>query len=81
MGTPYFAVPVLKSLYQNGYPITVVYTQPAQKSHRGQKINKSPIQSLSETLNIEIRTPDSLKNNQEESIKGIKSLFKWFKIN
>ena len=66
MGTPYFAVPVLKSLYQNGYPISVVYTQPPQKSHRGQKINKSPIQSLSETLNIEFRTPDHLKNNQEE---------------
>ena len=66
MGTPYFAVPILKSLYQNGYPISVVYTQPPQKSHRGQKINKSPIQSLSETLNIEFRTPDHLKNNQEE---------------
>ena len=66
MGTPFFAVPILKSLYQNGYPISVVYTQPPQKSHRGQKINKSPIQSLSETLNIEFRTPDHLKNNQEE---------------
>ena len=66
MGTPYFAVPILKSLYQNGYPISVVYTQPPQKSHRGQKINKSPIQSLSETLNIEFRTPAHLKNNEEE---------------
>jgi len=66
MGTPYFAVPILKSLYQKGYPISVVYTQPPQKSHRGQKINKSPIQSLSETLNIEFRTPTHLKNNQEE---------------
>ena len=66
MGTPYFAVPILKSLYQNGYPISVVYTQPPQKSHRGQKINKSPIQLLSETLNIEFRTPIHLKNNQEE---------------
>ena len=66
MGTSYFAVPILKTLYQNGYPISVVYTQPPQKSHRGQKINKSPIQSLSETLNIEFRTPDHLKNNQEE---------------
>ena len=66
MGTPVFAVPILKSLYQNGYPITVVYTQPPQKSQRGQKINKSLIQSLSETLNIEFRTPLSLKNNREE---------------
>ena len=66
MGTPIFAVPILKSLYQNGYPISVVYTQPPQKSHRGQKINKSPIQKMSETLNIEFRTPLNLKNNKEE---------------
>ena len=66
MGTPLFAVPILKSLYQNGYPISVVYTQPPQKSQRGQKINKSPIQGISETLKIECRTPISLRNNKEE---------------
>ena len=66
MGTPFFAVPILKSLYQNGYPISVVYTQPAQKSKRGQRVNKSPVQGISETLNIEFRTPASLKNNREE---------------
>ena len=66
MGTPLFAVPILKSLYQNGYSVSVVYTQPPQKSQRGQKINKSPIQGISETLQIEYRTPSSLKNNKEE---------------
>ena len=66
MGTPFFAVPILKSLYQNGYAVSVVYTQPPQKSHRGQKINKSPIQGISETLKIEYRTPNSLKKNKEE---------------
>ena len=66
MGTPMFAVPILKSLYQNGYPISDVYTQPPQKSHRGQRINKSPIQGIAETLNLEFRTPKFLKNNNEE---------------
>ena len=66
MGTPFFAVHILKSLYQNGYPISVVYTQPPQKSQRGQKINKSPVQGISETLNLEFRTPVSLKNNKNE---------------
>ncbi len=66
MGTPLFAVPILKSLYQNGYPISVVYTQPPQKSKRGQKINKSPIQGISETLNIDLRSPTTLRDNQEE---------------
>ncbi len=75
MGTPLFAVPILKSLYQNGYPITVVYTQPPQKSQRGQKINKSPIQSISETLNIDFRSPENLKDNKDEYdfIKNLKA--------
>ena len=73
MGTPLFAVPILKSLYQNGYPISVVYTQPPQKSKRGQKINKSPIQGISETLNIDFRSPLTLKRNEEE-FKFIKEL-------
>ena len=73
MGTPMFAVPILKSLYQNGYPISCVYTQPPQKSKRGQKINKSPIQLISETLNIEFRTPNSLKENLDE-LEYFKSL-------
>ena len=65
MGTPMFAVPILKSLYRNGYNISCVYTQPPQKSKRGQKINKSPIQGISETLNLEYRTPPVLNNEEE----------------
>ena len=65
MGTPMFAVPILKSLYQNGYNISCVYTQPPQKSKRGQKINKSPIQGISETLNLKYRTPPVLNNEEE----------------
>ena len=66
MGTPMFAVPILKSLYQNGYPISDVYTQPPQKSQKGQKINKSPIQGIAETLNLDFRAPKYLKDNNEE---------------
>ena len=66
MGTPMFAVPILKSLYQNGYPIVYVYTQPPKRSQRGQKTNISPIQGISETLNLKLRTPSTLKNNVEE---------------
>jgi methionyl-tRNA formyltransferase len=66
MGTPYFSVPILKSIYQNGYSISVVYTQPPQKSQRGLRVSKSPVQGISETLNIEYITPEILENNQEE---------------
>ena len=66
MGTPMFAVPILKSLYQNGYPISNVYTQHPQKSQRGQRINKSPIQGIAETLSLDFKTPKFLKDNNEE---------------
>ena len=66
MGTSNFAVPILKSLYQNGYPISVVYTQPPKKSNRGQKLNKSPINLFSENISLDVRTPQSLKKNIEE---------------
>ena len=66
MGTPNFAVPVLKSLYQNGYPISVVYSQPPKKSFRGQKINKSAVHKMTENLSLNLRIPDNLKNNKKE---------------
>ena len=66
MGTSNFAVPILKSVYQNGYPISAVYTQPPKKSNRGQKLNKSPINLFSENISLDVRTPHSLKNNNDE---------------
>ena len=66
-GTPEIASQVLKSLYQNGYQIECVYTQPPVASHRGQKINKSPVHLISETLNLPVRTPASLNNEEEKN--------------
>ena len=66
MGTPLFAVPILKSLYEKNYIIPTAYTQPPKKSQRGQKINKSPIQIAAEDYNINCRTPKTLKENKYE---------------
>ena len=66
MGTPNFAVPNLKNIYQNGYEISVVYTQPPRKSNRGQKLEKSAIHLLSETLTLDVRTPYKLHENKIE---------------
>ena len=66
MGSPIFAVPILKSLYQNGYPVSVVYTQSPKKSNRGMKTQKSPVHNMAETLNIDVRTPENLKGNLAE---------------
>ena len=66
MGTPNFAVQTLKCIYQNGYEISAVYTQPPKKSNRGQKFVKSPIHLLAETLNLNVRTPDYFNDNNLE---------------
>ena len=73
MGTPDFSVPILKSLYQNGYPISSVYTRPPKKSMRGQKSNISSIQKIAENFNLNIRNPNFLSQNEEE-LKYFKSL-------
>lgn len=65
MGTPSISGHILKSLYQNGYNIELVYTQPPVASNRGQKVNKSSVHLISETLNLSVRTPISLDNEDE----------------
>ena len=70
LGTPNFAVPILKSIHQGNYKISCVFSQPPRKSNRGHKLNKSPIHLLSEELGIEIKTPENI----EKEIDYIKSL-------
>mgnify|MGYP001280636831 CR=1 FL=1 len=65
MGTPEFAVPILKSLQESEHQILSVYTQPPKKSNRGQQLNLSPVHQFSNKVKIIVRSPKSL-NNQEE---------------
>ena len=67
MGTPSISGHILKLLYQNGYNIEAVYTQPPVASNRGQKVNKSPVHKISETLNLLVRTPILLDNEEEKN--------------
>ena len=66
-GTPEIASQVLKSIYQNGYQIECVYTQPPVAAHRKQQVHKSPVHLISETLNLPVRTPSSLNNEEEKN--------------
>ena len=74
-GTPEFAVPILKKLFESKHFIQCVYTQPPKKSNRGQKVTKSKVQKISEDLKINLRTPLELRDNLEEYefIKNLKS--------
>ena len=72
MGTPNFAVPILKAIYESEHKILEVYTQPATKSGRGQKFNHSDIFYCAEQLNLKVRSPNNLETNEE--INHIKKL-------
>ena len=65
MGTPTISGQILKSLYQNGFDIEVVYTQPPVASNRGHRLNKSPVHIMAEILNIPVRNPIVLDNTEE----------------
>ena len=72
MGTPDFAVPILKSIYESKHKILEVYTQPPTKKNRGLKIQNSPIHDFANKLNIPVRHPISFKDDIE--IEHIKTL-------
>ncbi|MCR4265623.1 methionyl-tRNA formyltransferase [Nitratireductor sp. ZSWI3] len=67
MGTPDFSVPTLQALAAAGHDIAAVYTQPPRPAgRRGLELTKSPVQRAAETLGIEVRTPKSLKGEDEQ---------------
>lgn len=65
MGTPDFSVPILQKLIDE-HEVVCVYTRAPAISGRGNKLNKTPIHQLAEKYGIEVRTPKSLKNIQEQ---------------
>jgi methionyl-tRNA formyltransferase len=72
MGTPNFAVPILRTLQQSSHKILEVYTQPPKKKNRGQQISFSPIHEYSNEIKIPVRHPLIL--NTEEEFEHIKKL-------
>jgi len=65
MGTPEFAVPILKSIQKSDHKIIKVYTQPAKKKDRGQKIQNSAINVCADQLNLSVRCPVSFDAQNE----------------
>ena len=71
MGTPDFAVPVLEALAKE-HNIVAVYTRAPKESGRGKKVNKTPVDLLADAKGIEVRTPKSLRNEDEQlSLKAL----------
>ena len=72
MGTPDFAVPILKAVHNSKHEIMCVYTQPPKKKNRGQKIYSSPVQQYAERSNLKLRCPSDLNEIEYQYIKTLK---------
>ena len=67
MGTPDFAVPTLEALHKAGHQIVAVYTQPPRPAGRGKADRPSRVQLCAEALGLEVRSPKSLKSEEEQA--------------
>ena len=65
MGSPDFAVPSLRALIAAGHDVVCVYAQPPRPAGRGQKERPTPVQLAAQEFGIEVRTPKSLKGEDE----------------
>ena len=71
MGTPEFAVPALAALVRDGHDIACVYTRaPKPGGRRGLTTLKSPVHQQAELLGLKVRTPKSLKGEDEQAAFG-----------
>ena len=62
MGTPEFAVPSLEALVAAGHQVCAVYSQPPRRAGRGKSLTQSPVQLKAEALEIDVKTPVSLRD-------------------
>ena len=67
MGSPDFAVPSLRALVEAGHDVVAVYAQPPRPAGRGKADRKTAVHQAAEALGIEVRTPKSLRNDEEQA--------------
>ena len=66
MGTPEFALPVLQRLNEE-HDVVCVYTRAPKEAGRGKELQKSPVHLWAEKNGIEVRTPKTLRNAEEQA--------------
>lgn len=73
MGTPDFAKDSLEAVYNAGYEILGVVTNPDKKKGRGMKMTFSPVKEFATKNNLKIYQPQKVRGNAEfiEKIKNL----------
>lgn len=71
MGTPDFAVTILKTLVERNYNIVAVITAPDKPAGRGRKLNESAVKQYAKSVGLTILQPTNLKS--DDFIEELKS--------
>jgi methionyl-tRNA formyltransferase len=66
MGSPAFAVPILRALHQAGHAIAAVYCQPPRPAGRGQATTPCPVHRAAEALGLPVRAPARVRRDAAE---------------
>ena len=64
MGTPDFAVPVLKALQESEHSVVAVYTQPDSVRGRGKQLQFSPVKEAALLYGIPVLQPEKLRGKE-----------------
>ena len=72
MGTPDFAVPVLRALVEAGHDIARVYTQPPRPAGRGKALRPSPVHRAAEAAGLAVETPARFRD--QDVLEGFSAL-------
>lgn len=64
MGTPDFAVTILKGVVEAGYKIVGVVTAPDRPAGRGRKLQESAVKQYAAAQNLKVLQPANLKSSQ-----------------
>lgn len=67
MGSPDFAVPSLNALVEAGHDVIAAYAQQPRPAGRGKAERKTAVQERAEQLGIEVRTPRTLRDAEEQA--------------
>ena len=72
MGTPDFAVAVLRRLTEDGWNVAAAYTQPDKPKNRGMKLVPTPVKEFARTRGIPVYQPASCRD--EEVLAQLRAL-------
>jgi methionyl-tRNA formyltransferase len=68
MGSATFALPSLNRLFEQGYDLTGIITQPDKPSGRGQAVQAPPVKKRAFELHLPIYQPQSLKTDEAQTL-------------